>query len=68
MQLESGILVDGYYQNREKVLFEPVHAIFNNVAFFTSVDSDKPLQPPFRLRNSKWYSVSSFTIIEYSSD
>ena len=30
----------------------------------TSVDSDEPLKPP----NSKWCSVSSLTIIEYSSD
>ena len=34
----------------------------------TSVDSDEPLQPPFKLRNSKWCSVSSLTIIECSSD
>ena len=34
----------------------------------TSVDSDEPLQPPFKLRNSKWCSVRSVTIIEYSSD
>ena len=33
-----------------------------------SVDSEEPVQPPFKLRNSKWYSVSSLTIIEYSSD
>ena len=25
----------------------------------TSVDSDEPVQPPFKLRNSKWYSSSS---------
>ena len=29
---------------------------------------EEPLQPPFKLRNSKWCSVSSLTIIEYSSD
>ena len=34
----------------------------------TSVDSDEPVQPPFKLRNSKLCSVSSFTVIEYSSD
>ena len=27
-----------------------------------------PLQPPFKLRDSKWCSVSSLTIIEYSSN
>ena len=35
---------------------------------WTCVDSDKPLQPPFKLRNSKWCSVSSLLIIEYSSN
>ena len=34
----------------------------------TSVDSDEPVQPHFRLRNTKWCSVSSLTLIEYSSD
>ena len=34
----------------------------------TSVDSDEPVQPPFKLRNSKWCSVSCLTIIRYSSD
>ena len=41
---------------------------FQQFDILTSVDSDKPLQPPFRLRNSKWCSVSSLTIIVYSSD
>ena len=41
---------------------------FQQFDILTSVDSDNPLQPPFKLRNSKWYSVSSLTIIEYSSD
>ena len=34
----------------------------------TSVDSDEPVHPLFKLRNSKWYSVSSLTLIEYLSD
>ena len=34
----------------------------------TCEDSDDPLQSPFKLRNFKWCSVSSLTIIEYSSD
>ena len=33
-----------------------------------SVDSDEPLQPFFKLKNSKWCSFSSLTILEYSSD
>ena len=32
---------------------EPRHEISNNLTFLTSVDSDEPLQPPFKLRNSK---------------
>ena len=34
----------------------------------TSVDSDEPLRPPFKLRSSKWCSVKSLTVIEYYSD
>ena len=33
----------------------------------TSVDSDEPVQPPFKLRNSKWCSISSLIFREYSS-
>ena len=41
---------------------------FQQFDILTSEDSDKPLQPPFKLRNSIWCSVRSLTIIEYSSD
>ena len=41
--------------------------IFPTMWHFTSEDSDKPVQPPFKLRNSKWLSVGSLTIIEYST-
>ena len=41
---------------------------FQQFDFLTSVDSDEPIQPPFRLKNYKWYSVSRLTFIEYSSD
>ena len=34
---------------------------------WTSVDSDKHVQPPFKLRNFKWCPVSSLTLIEYSN-
>ena len=34
----------------------------------TSVDSDEPVQPPFKLRNYKWFSVSGPGVIDYSSD
>ena len=43
------------------------HVNYNNVAgILTSVDSVKPVQPPYKLRNWKWCSVT--TLIEYSSD
>ena len=42
--------------------------ITNDVDFLTSVDSDEPVQPPVKLRNSKRCSVSSVLLIEYSSD
>ena len=41
---------------------------FQQFEILTNVDSDEPLHPSFNLRNSKWCSVSSLTIIEYSSD
>ena len=41
---------------------------FQQCGILTRVDSDKPVQPFFKLRNSKWCSVSSLTLIEYSSD
>ena len=41
---------------------------FQQCDILICVDSDESLQPPFKLRNSKWYSVSSLTIIEYPSE
>ena len=37
---------------------------FQQCGILTSVDSDEPLQPPMKFRNSKWCSVSSITVIE----
>ena len=45
-----------------KLVNEPQRGIL------TSVDSYEPVQPSFKLRNSKCCSVSSLTVIEYSSD
>ena len=41
---------------------------FPTMWHLTSVDSDEPVHSPFKFRNSKWCSVSSLTLIEYSSD
>ena len=45
-----------------------VNVVQTPCRILTSVDSDEPLQPPFKLGNPKWCSVSSLTFIEYSSD
>ena len=37
---------------------------FQQCGILTCVDSDEPVQPPVKLRNSKWCSVSSLTFIE----
>ena len=54
--------LDETLQTSRWIIYEQWHEISNNVAFW-HVDSDEPLQPPFKLRNSKWCSVSSLTII-----
>ena len=41
---------------------------FQQCGILTSVDSEEPVQPPVKLRNFKWCSISSFAVIEYSSD
>ena len=41
---------------------------FQQCGILTSVDSDEPVQPPYKLRNSKLCLISSLTVIEYSSD
>ena len=41
---------------------------FPTMWHLTCVDSDKPVQPPVKLRNSKCCLVSSLTVIDYSSD
>ena len=41
---------------------------FQQFDILTSVDSEEPVQPPFKVRNSKWRTVSSLIFIEYSSD
>ena len=40
---------------------------FKQCGILTCVDSDEPVQRPFKIRNSKISSVSSLTLIEYSS-
>ena len=39
---------------------------FQQCGILTSIDSDEPVQPPFKLRNSKCCSIRSLIVIEYS--
>ena len=48
-------------------IIEPRHEISNS-GILKSVDSDEPVQPPFKLRHSKSCSISSLSVIEYSSE
>ena len=41
---------------------------FQQCGILTSVDSDEPVQHPFKLGTSEWCSASSFTVIEYLND
>ena len=45
------------------VMSESRHVISNNVAFWRCVGSGEPVQPCFKLINSKWFSVSSLIFI-----
>ena len=63
-------------------LWEWIYSIISEIYFFiwavtcdfqkcgilTSVDSDEPVLPLGKLRNSKWCLIRSLTFIEYSSD
>ena len=50
-----------------KTLIWAVTRDFQQWGILTNVDSDEPVQPPYQLRNSKWCSVCSITLVEYSS-
>ena len=41
---------------------------FQQCGILTRVDSDEPVQPPFKCSNPKCCLVSSLTFIEYPSD
>ena len=47
---------------------EPWHVIFQQCGILTRVGSDGHVQPPFKLTNSKWWSVSFFQAISKGSD
>ena len=41
---------------------------FQQCGISTNIDSHEPVQPPFKFRKSECCSVSSLTVIEYSSN
>ena len=53
---------------RKNVYNWAVTCDFQQCGILTSVDSDEPVQPDFKIRKSKWCLASSLTLVEYSSD
>ena len=66
-EIESG-RVFRYSSVGVQNLIRAVTCDFQQCGISTSVDSAEPVQPHFKLRNSKCCSVSILTVIEYSSD
>ena len=64
------IIIQIYYLCPSSTQFTiwAVSCDFQQCGILSSVDSDEPVWSPLKLRNSKWCSVSSSTVIEYSSD
>ena len=48
--------------DREDIIIRATTCDFQQCGILTCVDSDEPVQPPFKLRNSKCCSVSSLTL------
>ena len=57
-----------YYCLTDVLFVWAVTRDFQQCGILTSVDSDQPVQSPFKLRDLKWCLVSSLTVIEYLSD
>ena len=51
--------------NSGQFIIGAVTCDFQQCGILTSVDSDEPVLPPFKRRNSKWCSVRSLTLIGY---
>ena len=68
-RIDIASLVNGtFLVSTQSGSIEPVACDFQQFDILTSVDSDEPLQPHLKLRTSKRCSVSSLTLIDYSSD
>ena len=67
----NGSILSLYFHSVHTV-YGPTHiwltiCDFQQCVILTSVDSYKPVQPPSKLRNSKWCSVRGLRVIEYWS-
>ena len=71
-QLTAASYQDLHFARKKNITSKRRHRAatrdFQQCGILTSVDSDEPVQPPVKLRNIKWWSVGSLTLIEYSSD
>ena len=65
---DSGPILRAYLEATACLNARKCWCDFQQCGILTSVDSDAPVQLPFKLRNSKWCSVIHLTLIEYSSD
>ena len=59
----SGLIIKHQLKHKRAVTSD-----FQQFGILTCVDSDEPVQPPFKLRNSKYGLVSILTVIEYLSN
>ena len=69
---------DTFYQNVQEwadIIYKNINlqkwaatCDFQQCGILTSVDSDEPIQPACKLRNSEWCSVNGLKVIEYSSN
>ena len=64
----SNVLLHALLSGLWSLMIWAVTCEFQQFNILTSVDSEEHVQPRFKLRNSKWCSVSSLTFIEFASD
>ena len=61
------IILETFRNNGDKSIWATTWD-FQQCGILKWIDSDEPVQPPFKLRDSKFCSVSSLPVKEYSSD
>ena len=68
MDLFFGYICIQYFHLGRYIVRWAATCDFQQCGILISADSDQPVHPPFKLRNSKWCSGSRLTFKEYSSD